>query len=352
MKSNNTTGNPYHDEEGKFTTKNENGQKVDSSTKFTFKSGVDLKSALQNFQTQKQAQTPTTIVQDYATPLTMPTTLQEAEQQGARLVGSSNVVGYEVDTDVRVAHEFNKALQDVIKDFPELFKDDQLYAYGTRIIRPVQMDKATSIATDKAGIDKILSTPVYVSKMADLQLDKDSIIRIMTSTINKIRKQFEQKGTDKGVGGFTAMHDLDQRRHVLSVHNMIKLNKFYSRDIAKWEKYPKSAVATRHFLPIGDKNGAYMVGTHELGHHVFEKIVSLCSKEEVDNINQIIDRHNVKKLYAQGEISGYATTSRHEHVAEAFANVYCMGNQATSHNKKLYNYIKTIYNRLYGKAGN
>ena len=55
------------------------------------------------------------------------------------------------------------------------------------------------------------------------------------------------------------------------------------------------------------------------------------------------------KLNKMGQISGYAMTNRHEHIAEAMANVYCMGDQATQHNKNLINFLKKIYTRIYGK---
>lgn len=338
-KSNNTIGNPYHADNGQFTSPDDN---ISSNKKISLKANVDLSNISQVLQNNNNSAVG---LVDTKTPLTLPISVQDAEMQGNRILGSKNVVGYADDTDLKVAHSFNQGLQDVCRDFSKVFDNEQLYLYGTENKR-IFGDKQQARQDEQKLIQDILSRPIYVQKLKDLGLDVSVIMDTMTYSLHKKKKDFGED-PEKGCGGFTSMTDYDDKKHVLNTYNVIKFNTHYSRDLQKWEKYPKIAIQNGHFLPIGDKNGAYMVAVHELGHHVFEKLVDLMSKDEKDTLRQLVDAKNINHLYKTKEISGYAMTSRHEHIAECFANVYCLGDKATTHNKKIFNFLKNVYKRIY-----
>lgn len=354
-KSDNTQGNPYHADDGKFTSENGQGSSSEKQDKkaIQLKNGVDLNDMMKALQQTANANQPSTPVLsskavDVATPLTFPNSIQDAEMQGNRILGSTGAVGYADNTDLAVAHEFNKGLFDVCRDFPNLFNNEQLYLYGTADKR-IYGDKQQVRNEEKVLISSVLSQPVYVNKLQNLQMSQEDIMNAMTLALHISKKTFRDD-PKIGCGGFTKMSDYDDRTHTINTHNVIKFNTHYSTQIAKWDKYPKSSIAQGHFLPIGDKNGAYMVAVHELGHHVFEKLVDLMDDNEKSKLKSLVmDNSNPKSLQRKGEISGYATTSRHEHIAECFANVYCVGDNATNHNKKLFAFLKDVYKRIYDK---
>lgn len=353
-KSENTIGNPYHDDDGKFTTKEGTGSaSVNEETpKIKLKKGVDLSTITNAIATNKSTQpaTPSKGV-DISTPLTMPNSIQDAEMQGNRIIGSNGAVGYAANTDLRVAYEFNKALLAVTTDFPHLFDNEQMYLYGTENKRSYG-DKSEVRKEEQNLVSSVLSSPVYISKMQELQMSQDEIMDIMTKALHSSRKKFS-KDPNRGCGGFTELSDYNNKAHMLNTHGVIKFNTHYSTDINKWNRYPISSIKTKHFLPIGDKSGAFMVGAHEIGHHVLEKLLGLMKKDEVKKLRDVMwaetkgvmDAHRMHKM---GQISGYAMTNRHEHVAEAFANVYCAGPNATQHNKNVVMYLKGVYDRIYG----
>ena len=349
-KSENTTGNPYHDDEGKFTSKDGiGGGSVEvEMPKIQLKPGVDLSgitTAIQNV-------TPINHEVDTSTPLTMPSSIQDAEMQGNRILGSSGAVGYAANTDLRVAHEFNRALFDVVSDFPKLFDSEQLYLYGTEDKRVYGSDKQTVRSNERVLISSVLSNPVYATRLQELQMSQNDIMDIMTRALHIAKKTFGED-PEVGCGGFTKMSDYDDKTHTINTHNVIKFNTHYSTDINKWIKYPQEAIRQGHFLPIGNENGAYMVGTHEIGHHVFEKLIDLMDRGEKAQLKKVMwaetgGVQDPKKLRRMGMISGYAETNRHEHIAEAFANVYCAKDNATQHNKNIVLFLKGVYNRIYG----
>lgn len=355
-KSNNTQGNPWHDENGRFTSEGENGVNDDEVLAIKLKSGVDLSNLKQNIKLKSGVNLGNITKQlggqdvDVNTPLTFPTSIQDAEMQGNRILGGNNVVGYLPDTDLAVAHEFNKALKDVVTDFPNLFSDNQLYLFGTKNERPVS---EFSSANDKVIIDKVLSNPVYEKKLNDLNMNKDIVSQVILSQFSQMRNTFNNGIRGTSVGGLTSMSDFSRKNHLINTNNIILFNKTHSKSLENWNNYPKSSIRDGHFLPIGDKTGAYMVASHEIGHHVFEKLIDLMDDNDKAQLKSIMWKETGGKarpfeLQKMKLISGYATTSRHEHMAEAFANVYCMGDNATSHNKNIVNFLKKVYNKIYG----
>lgn len=355
-KSDNTKGNPYHDDEGKFTNKNDVGSEKNDLNihQIKLKPNVDLSNIQNALKALADNQKP--IIQngqvDVSTPLTMPTSIQDAEMQGNRILGSSGAVGYADDTDLAVAHEFNKALYDVVSDFPKLYDNEQLYLYGTADKRQYSQDLNVSIKADYDSINSILNRPQYQQRLKELKLKSDDILDVMRYSLTKAKKNF---GIDpeKGCGGFTSMSDFNNVFHVLNTHNVIKFNNHYSKSIDKWNLFPKDAIELGHFLPIGNSSGAYMVAIHENGHHIFEKLVDLMNEQEQVQLRKILTadtdgRFDFRNLVKERIISKYATVSRHEHIAEAFANVYCMRDQATQHNKNIVLFLKGVYNRIYG----
>jgi hypothetical protein len=95
-----------------------------------------------------------------------------------------------------------------------------------------------------------------------------------------------------------------------------------------------------------------MVATHELGHHVFEKLIDLMNNEQKATLKALINDDSggdYERLFYNGKISYYATSNRHEHIAECFANWYCMNDQATKHNQNLFKFLKQTYDEIFSR---
>lgn len=350
----NKKGNPYHDEEGKFTTKEGQGhasdtlptEKIDnaSSKKISLKSGVDLTKLKQEIAAKTNP---------LENDMVMPQTIQEAELQGNRIIGATNIVGYDDSTDPAVAFDFNNALKDVTKDFKEILVGTNLWVYGTK-------NKRNATPQDYRNlVQQTMANPKYQQKLKVIganPLVAMSLIAELGAKVISFDQGFDSSTLQKGCGGstgFIAGTDPISKKPAVMAASSVKFNTIYAKDKQRFDDYPNDAIQDGHFLPIGNKTGAYMVGVHELGHHVFEKLKTHFEQQDFDALDNLLTdgigmaKCDFRLLQNKGEISGYATYSQHEHMAEAFANVYCMGDGATEHNKKLVKFLKGIYDKTY-----
>lgn len=345
-------GNPYHDSEGKFTTKEgvgsgsgsvEEAKKepnldLDSGTKkisLTLKPGVNLKEVFDEVKNPLQ-QT-----------LKKPATLADAEEQGNRLIGSLyGAVGYDNSTSIDVAFQFNLGLQAVAKDFPKVFqKNSDLFVYGTQNRNSLRNDIPKVVEI----IEAKLKDPIYTDRLKRLNLNEDELYAV----IGKLSKRGIDFMTDynrgdfssKGVGGSTGFFKEGFGDTALTVGATVKMNIALSKDVNSYNRYAESGANDGHFKSFGDKSGAFYVGVHELGHFVFENVRNAMGVREYMEFESTM--RNPLPLYYDGEISGYATTSYHEQVAEAFADYYCNGENASNHNKTLVKTLIDFYKQKY-----
>lgn len=105
----------------------------------------------------------------------------------------------------------------------------------------------------------------------------------------------------------------------------------------------------------GNKTGLQAVVAHELGHMLTDEIGAKIGKTGIGSINEvatIVVKEARKETKHRGvvqmakAISGYATYSNAEAIAEAFADVYCNGKKAHSESKAIVNvmnkYLKGV----------
>ena len=103
----------------------------------------------------------------------------------------------------------------------------------------------------------------------------------------------------------------------------------------------------------GNKTAVQAVVAHELGHKLTQDVSTKLGKgswSDLDSVaSKIVSEARAKTNHKSNaslskKISGYAKTNSSEAIAEAFADVFCNGNKATSESKAivdvLNNYLK------------
>lgn len=119
----------------------------------------------------------------------------------------------------------------------------------------------------------------------------------------------------------------------------VSLNQNYT-NINKMNRVYDTSVKSGFHPPRGDKTGTEAVAFHEMGHaltdHVGQKMgardIDDAAKRIVDNAYKADRGRGGTAKWAAG-ISGYATQSYAECVAEAVADYYCNGSKANARSK-------------------
>lgn len=100
----------------------------------------------------------------------------------------------------------------------------------------------------------------------------------------------------------------------------------------------------------GSKTAVQAVAYHEMGHAVNQQIaermgvdLDTAAKTIVDNAYNNSKGRGGTKAWAKG-ISGYATDSNAECIAEAISDFYCNGSKANSKSKAIVKEMKRMYN--------
>ena len=93
---------------------------------------------------------------------------------------------------------------------------------------------------------------------------------------------------------------------------------------------------------IGDKTGAEAVAAHEIGHRLGEVAAKRGNVSEKDIVGRAGSKIGVKTENVAGHISGYARSNYGETIAEACADVYCNGKNASKASQAIMAEIKAI----------
>lgn len=372
--------NPYHDKEGKFTSQDKQGsaepKQKGNNFHIKLKAGVDLSNfpKPENIKVGQPTQ-PQPVEPQYSgkidttVQLTMPTSIEDAMDQGNKILGFKSVF-YTNKTDLATAHEMNKALQMVVNDFPELFSDQQLLGYGNDYKKALPTDP--DINTEKIKkrerevsiVKNILARPQWQQALQNGNYTETDVLDDITYVMHLKEKNHLAKdpvgrdcgGISSNMGKFSAyrpLHGLvDTGRDTsitseFNVLDVVRVNSHF-HTIKDWNDAYFYSIQTRYHLPYGGTNAVISNNTHELGHHCLYSLSRMMNQQEFNRFWQLTDPQNAKMLYSQGQISGYAKKNRHEHVAECFADHYSRGDNATTHNKELFNFLKGVYNRIYG----
>ena len=351
--------NPYHDKEGKFTSKGNQGsaepkqETKKTVSKIQLKPGVDL-SNFPKPQNTQPVNVPTnqpqsvyggdTGIVNPNVELTMPTSVEDAMAQGNKILGSSVIVSYRQDTNLEQAFELNKGLKAVVSEFPKLFEDKRLLSYGSNIndrVRNISYEESKSI------IRNMFNKPEYDEARQTLQqggLDLTFLSKMfaMNFFAREVTEGHDFK-KDKNCGGATTALGNKAARSP----DTIEFNPNHMRnDLAKSKQVHDECVQNNHFFPCGDKTPTFATSTHELGHHCYNQLFVMLNNNDKQQLQKMLG--NSWLLLASNEISGYASTSKEEQIAEAFCDYFCRGDGATRTNKNIYKFFKGVYDRVFG----
>ena len=117
--------------------------------------------------------------------------------------------------------------------------------------------------------------------------------------------------------------------------DVLGINNDYFNESTMNESYDR-CVKTGYHPGRGDKTGLEAVTAHELGHKLTQEVANRHGLVGIDDAAGRIMKTAARKLGSKtieavrSKISGYAKDSDAESVAEAFADVYCNGNKASS----------------------
>ena len=93
---------------------------------------------------------------------------------------------------------------------------------------------------------------------------------------------------------------------------------------------------------IGNKTGAEAVTAHELGHFLADKAMTKAGISERDIVDRASKTLGIKTNNVAGLISGYARYNYAETIAEASADVFCNGKNASKASIAIMGEIKRI----------
>lgn len=145
----------------------------------------------------------------------------------------------------------------------------------------------------------------------------------------------------------TRIANIKSKANVLAYYDGagIAINKKYL-DSKKMDDVYKECVKTGFHPSSGNKTGMEAVVAHELGHSLNDMIGAKMGGIGIDKSADAIVKEARKNTRHRGvvqmasKISGYATHSNAEAVAEAVADVYCNGNKAKAESRAIYNVMQ------------
>ena len=93
---------------------------------------------------------------------------------------------------------------------------------------------------------------------------------------------------------------------------------------------------------IGNKTGAEAVASHEIGHRLGEVAAKRAGISEQDIVARAATKVGIKTENMAGHISKYARSNYSETIAEASADVYCNGKNASKVSRAIMAEVKSI----------
>lgn len=133
----------------------------------------------------------------------------------------------------------------------------------------------------------------------------------------------------------------------------LAINKNYMNVDKMNETYDKSVNSGYH-PSRGNKSGLEAVTSHEMGHFLTDEIGKKMGLKswDLDKVSDTVLKQASKNAgYKNGihklasKISGYASTSKAEALAEAFADVYCNGSKAKKESKAVVDVMNSYFKK-------
>ena len=335
-KSTNTQGNPWHSEEnGQFVSKNETAYSSNNSFEedeamSLFEGKIYNYSADVSNKIKKWKERKTEKNNDILSSRENFKEAQNAEE--AMRIGNSyfgrNVCYYDFATDKDSLNQMNKALYDVMQDFPNVF--NTMLTYGNTNSNINSQVIREEIKKNISKVAKIINEDIPI--LQNFLSGFVNEYHYLGEGANAIKPRMPY-GSTLGSWNYEPGAISNNNRNLFAG---IRINNTYSLNSKKAEiAYPIESSGPR-------KEGSiYFTSSHELGHHIhltiYQNHFSLSEKEE---LKKLIDSVMV------GGVSKYAKTDRDECVAEAFADYYSNhGEPYYQGNKKIVEYIKGKYNQ-------
>ena len=360
-KSSNTQGNPYHDEEGKFTTANGSSTSVKEGEGKLFsirlKPNFDINAAKQGLQKAKisSQQSASQQIGSYKEA----TNIEEANAIGQSILPSCRV-NYSNKCDVAKANEMNKALSDVANKFPGFVQNGLLAAFGDGIsmqneeLKTVIVQSALNVVKNDKFFSKLYDEFFEISKNRYELNDEDKYNEQVFSHFMGFDRDFDFNDYTRSFygGGALAYYQVSMKNIFNPPSGGKGISgaiKFYPEIMGKPTQKEISdnnyAVKTGFHFDYGEHNYTYGTGVHELGHSIFTIAFKKCTDEERVEINKILQEGSSTGKESN-QVSGYGHHSWYEQEAEAVADVFCRGANATPHNKKMFAWLEKVHNRL------
>lgn len=160
--------------------------------------------------------------------------------------------------------------------------------------------------------------------------------------IMNTRDEFEREygSAVKGLNLYAATFN---QRGVLGAYggDTLYMNQRYIRN-ANLTAAMQESVRTGFHPSIGNRTGAEAVASHEIGHRLGEIAAQRIGGSQQDIVGRAAKKVGIKTENMAGHISKYARTNYAETIAEASADVFCNGNNASKASLAIMAEVKSI----------
>lgn len=193
--------------------------------------------------------------------------------------------------------------------------------------------------------------PINVSNTSSLISAREDNKRVeVDQTLQVMRDVFDDWGVDVTDAQLAKLSGADAA--VMAYYDgngNIAVNQAYF-DSDSMDRAYDGCVASGFHPPRGNKTGLEAVIAHELGHRITEEAGRLAGYGDwqLDRvgreiINEAANARGTTPGAFQARISGYARQNSAEAVAEAYADVYCNGNNAREESQIVVNILRRYF---------
>ena len=198
------------------------------------------------------------------------------------------------------------------------------------------------------GANDIVSTTSLISERERLQAEVDQVLTVG-------RDIYNQYGVATDYDIATLKDDGKGTLAYFSpAGNTLAINKAYM-DAGKMNSVYDDCVASGFHPSRGNKTGLEAVASHEMGHKLTGEVAKKLglSQTDLDKASDtILKQATTKAGYRKNstynlasKISGYATQSKSEAIAEAFADVFCNGSKAKKESKAVVDVLNSYFKK-------
>ena len=189
----------------------------------------------------------------------------------------------------------------------------------------------------------IMKTTSLISARERLQSEVDQVLTVGKDVYNQygVAPDYDIAQLKKGGIGTLAY---------MTAGGNLAVNETYFNSKAMNKVYDES-VKTGFHPKRGNKTGLEAVASHEMGHFITSQVATklgMSSSDFEKASGKILDQAKKKAGYSKAydmakKISGYATHSKAEAVAEAFADVYCNGGKAKKESHAIVDVLNSYF---------